>query len=345
MELSIYQSAAELLRRGVGFAYAVIILQDGSTPRESGAKMLILPDRIVGTIGGGPMEGSVMAEARKLLRDGGAMRLVQYDMSGRGNAEDDPICGGLNEVFIARIDAGSPSGLAVFEAAARAEQDGIPAWMYYVIDENEGAEAPCLITVNVDGEIVGELRGNEKKLRYMMESPLRTAVHGESRDGVRYVADRVGSISVMYIFGGGHGSLEIARLAQGLGFRVVVLDDREEFANTQRFPGCETMVLEDFRHIPDFPVGGNTYLVIVTRGHAHDRVTLQWALGKKPKYTGMIGSRVKRDQTYKSLEEAGWDRALLDAVHCPIGLAIGAKTPAEIAVSIMAEIIQIKNGQ
>ena len=342
-QLTLCEEAVRLLRQGIGFAYAVIIAQDGSTPRESGAKMLVLPDSIVGTIGGGPMEGSVMATARKLLVDGRTMTVERYDMSGTPDANTDCICGGANEVLIARVDAADPMNLAVFEAAAKAEYVGIPAWLYYVIDENEGAEQPFTLAANVGGEITGRLHGNEKRMRYLMSSPLHAAVHGEKSDGVRYVADAVGMLSVMYLFGGGHVSVEVARLAVNLGFRVTVVDDRDEFANEQRFPGCDCVVLDDFRDMPNFQTGGGTYLLIITRGHAHDRTVLEWALKKEAKYVGMIGSHIKRDATYKALLAEGYDRDRLRAVACPIGNAIGAKTPAEIAVSIMAELIQVRN--
>ncbi len=344
MELSLNRSAVELLERGEDFAYAVIIAQEGSTPRENGTKMLILPESIVGTIGGGPMEFTVINAGRKMLAEKGTMSVIRYDMSGNTeNPDEDCICGGICEVMLVRIAAEDPANLAVFREAARAELEGLPAWLYYILDENEGAKDPFVLAINVDGRVTGDLHGRDAALGHLLESPLLAAVHGEKNDGTRMVSDRVGALNVMYLFGGGHVSLEVARLAVGLGFRVVVFDNLEEFANPARFPGCEVEVLEDFSRIPDLPVGGGTYVLIITRGHANDRVVLQWALDRNPRYIGMIGSRVKRDATYARLESEGYDRAKMEAVHCPIGLSINAKTPAEIAVSVMAEIIQIKN--
>ncbi|MDO4749831.1 MAG: XdhC family protein [Eubacteriales bacterium] len=340
-------SAAELLRQNTAFAYAVIISQDGSTPRENGAKMLILPDRIVGTIGGGPMEGTVMAIAREMLADNTPMRVEEYDMSGGNpdNADLDSICGGACEVLIARIEPNA-GNLAVFEAVAHAETAGIPSWLFYVIDQNADAALPFLLAANVDGEVVGLPENADAKLSHLLSSPLHAAVHGEKTVGQRVVADPVGMLSVMYLFGGGHVSVEVARLAANLGFRVTVLDDREEFANKQRFPDCQCIVLDDFHDLPDLPTGKGTYILIITRGHAHDRTVLRWALERNPapRYLGMIGSRIKRDATYESLAKEGFDpERMRTEVHCPIGLTIGAKTPAEIAVSILAEIIQIRN--
>jgi len=347
-ELTLNAAAVQLLRDKKTFAYAVIVSQNGSTPRENGAKMLILPDSIAGTIGGGPMEGAVMARARQMLADGTPMHLEHYDMSGSGDPDDlDSICGGDCEVLIALI-APTELSLAVFEAAAHAETAGIPAWLFYVLDEAPGAETPFLLAANVDGQIIGlpDSRKNDKKLLHLLSTPLHAAVHGENADGKRVIADAVGMLSVMYLFGGGHVSVEVARLAVNLGFRVTVMDDREEFANSTRFPGCRCIVLDDFDHIPELPCGKGTYVLIITRGHAHDRTVLEWALRRspEPKYLGMIGSRIKRDATYESLAKEGYDMAKMRAVACPIGLEIAAKTPAEIAVSIMGEIIQVRAG-
>ncbi len=341
---TIHESAVELLRTGRSFVLAMIISQEGSTPRESGAKMLILPKEITGTIGGGPTEGAVMQAARKLLREGGPVLVLDFDMSGANSADAEPICGGSTEVLIARIGAEDESNLTVFEAAMRAEREGIPSWLYYIVDENAGAACPFQMAINVNGELLGRLEGNEKYFRYLMSSPLHVAMHGEKANGVRFIAERVGALDIMYLFGGGHVSVEVARLAVGLGFRTVVFDDRAEYANEQRFPGCEIIVLEDFRRLPELPVGDNTYILIITRGHAHDKTVLRWALGKEAKYLGMIGSRTKRDMTYSALEKEGFSMEKMRDVACPIGLPIGARTPAEIAVSILAEVIQVRCG-
>ncbi len=248
---------------------AVIISQDGSTPRESGSKMLILPESIVGTIGGGPTEGAVIALGRENLRDGRAFRFVRFDMSGKNNSDEEPICGGSSEVLIARIDASDEMNLAVFEAAVKAEREGIPAWMYYIADENDGAACPFQLAVNVGGEITGKLHGSEKRLRYLMSSPLHAAVHGEKADGVRYIADAVGSLSVMYLFGAGHVSVEVARLAVGLGFGRGFRRPGGVCVE-QRFPCCDVDVWRISVNPCSHPQA-KTPNSSSSRGHAHDR--------------------------------------------------------------------------
>ena len=153
----------------------------------------------------------------------------------------------------------------------------------------------------------------------------------------------------LFLFGAGHVSRALANLAETLGFRVLVLEDREEFASAERFPGAECLVLPNQEAdtlaqalAARFP-GPDDAAVILTRGHAHDRDALWAALGFSFGYIGMIGSRSKRDAVYAQLREKNISAERLAPVHCPVGLAIGAQTPEEIAVSIAAELIACRN--
>ena len=338
---SVFSEAAALCAQGIDFVWATIISQDGSTPRGAGSKMLILPDRIIATIGGGGMEGEVIQIARnEVLRDH-RPRILNYDMSGSEAATAGLICGGVCEVLLTWIE---PAMQNVFEAAAQAEADGIPAWMFYVLDEQPDSALPFQLCLNVNCErVIGSFRGNSKFVRDMLQNPIRVAIHGDSDDGKRYIVEDVGSAPRMYLFGAGHVSCEVAKLAVGLGFNVTVIDDRADFCNSERFPGCTCVVIDSFESLPDFPADERSYVVIMTRGHAFDKDVLRWALGKRPYYLGMIGSKTKRDALYKKLhEEEGFPMEQLRAVNCPIGLTIYAETPAEIAVSVMAEIIAVR---
>lgn len=339
----VLQEAARLLESGQSFAYASILSQDGSTPRGVGSKMLILPQRIVGTIGGGGMEGDVMRRARERVLLRRLPIVCRYDLSAAQAANADFICGGSCEILIAYIDAQDANHREVFRAAQAAQAQGKRAWLFYVVDERPGAEHPFQICLNLAGErLVGAFVGNEKFGREMIDSPVRVAIHGDAVEGVRYFVDALHSAGRMLLFGGGHVSQAVAKLAVGLEFHVEVVDDRAEFANAQRFPGCAIHVIEDFSCLPDFSVDENTYLLILTRGHAHDATVLEWALARRPRYLGMIGSVSKRDTIYTNLRAKGFAPQKLSAVKCPIGLSIGAQTPAEIAVSILAEVIKHK---
>ena len=145
----------------------------------------------------------------------------------------------------------------------------------------------------------------------------------------------------VYIFGGGHVSLSVAKMSKMVGFEVVVLDDRPQFANRERFSEADEVIAEEFEFsLPKLKVNRSSYLVIVTRGHAYDQEVLEWAVKTEAGYLGMIGSRRKIQMVYASLKEKGVPAKKLERVHAPIGLNIGALTPEEIAVSIVAEMIQ-----
>jgi xanthine dehydrogenase accessory factor len=149
--------------------------------------------------------------------------------------------------------------------------------------------------------------------------------------------------STLYIFGGGHVSLPLAKMGKLLGFKIAVIDDRVEFASTDRFPEADILLAEEFTSsFPKLKIDKSSYIVIVTRGHQHDELVLEWAVGTPAKYIGMIGSQTKVKTIFSHLLAKGVSKEKLDRVHSPIGLAIGAQTPEEIAVSILAEIIKVR---
>jgi xanthine dehydrogenase accessory factor len=148
----------------------------------------------------------------------------------------------------------------------------------------------------------------------------------------------------MIVLGGGHIALALTKMAKLTDFSVTIFDDRPAFANPDRFPEADEVICDSFSRVMErVKVRASDYVVIVTRGHKHDTECLEGVRsGVRPAYTGMIGSRRRVAIVMKQLEEAGYNKALLDGVHSPIGLRIAAVTPAEIAVSILAEIIQVK---
>jgi xanthine dehydrogenase accessory factor len=146
----------------------------------------------------------------------------------------------------------------------------------------------------------------------------------------------------LYIFGGGHVSMALAQAAHTAGFAIGVIDDRESFANAERFP----MAREIFTSFEDayakLQPNASTYLVIVTRGHKDDMRVLAWAVNTDAKYIGMIGSKRKVISVYEALEKEGHAPEKFENVHAPVGLDIGALTPEEIAISITAELIAVR---
>jgi xanthine dehydrogenase accessory factor len=147
---------------------------------------------------------------------------------------------------------------------------------------------------------------------------------------------------MVYLFGGGHVSAAVARVIHQAGFGVAIVDDREAFANAERFPMASEIYSTYEDAFEKIRPNSSSYLVIITRGHKDDMRVLAWALGTEAKYIGMIGSKRKVIAVYKALEKEGLSAEHFDRVHAPVGLEIGALTPEEIAVSIAAELIAVR---
>jgi xanthine dehydrogenase accessory factor len=158
--------------------------------------------------------------------------------------------------------------------------------------------------------------------------------------------DPIAPSPALYVIGAGHVGWNLARIAADAGFRIHVLDDREKFANAERFPFAETIEVDDIAawlHKAELPSAA--YVVVVTRGHTHDFEAVRALAARDLRYLGLIGSRAKVARIFDALEAEGMPPECLQRVHAPIGLDIGAITPAEIAVSILAELIAIRHGR
>ena len=153
------------------------------------------------------------------------------------------------------------------------------------------------------------------------------------------------SAPTLYLFGGGHMSLPVAKIGKLLNFRVAVIDDREEFANPERFPEADIILAEDFEKVfAKLNIKKTGIIVVITREHKYDELVLEQALSTPAGYIGMLGSKTKNKTVFSNLLAKGIPQKQLDRVHAPIGLEINAKTPEEIAVSILAEIIKTRRG-
>jgi len=147
---------------------------------------------------------------------------------------------------------------------------------------------------------------------------------------------------VLYLFGGGHVSTALAKAAHAVGFGIGVTDDREAFANAQRFPMAQEIFTSYRDAFEKLKPGSSSYLVIVTRGHKEDMRVLAWAVRTRARYVGMIGSKRKVLSVYKALEKEGYAQEEFERVFAPMGLDIGALSPEEIAVSIVAELVAVR---
>jgi xanthine dehydrogenase accessory factor len=147
----------------------------------------------------------------------------------------------------------------------------------------------------------------------------------------------------LYVFGAGHISKSISKIATLAGFATVIVDNREAFANRERFPEADEIFAEEYEDVfPKLPIRDTSYLVIVTRGHRDDMRVMRWAVGTNAKYIAMIGSKRKVIGVVKELEKEGIPREAFERAFAPMGLDIGAITPEEIAVSIVAEMIAMR---
>jgi xanthine dehydrogenase accessory factor len=146
-----------------------------------------------------------------------------------------------------------------------------------------------------------------------------------------------------FIFGGGHVSKSISKVATLAGFSTSIIDNREAFANQERFPEAEATYAEEYEDVfPKLPVNSSSYLIIVTRGHRDDMRVLRWAVNTPAKYIAMIGSKRKTISVVHELEKEGIPREAFDKVFAPMGLEIGAEMPEEIAISVVAEMIAVR---
>jgi xanthine dehydrogenase accessory factor len=320
-----------------------------------GTQFLILDDgSYVGTIGGGLLEAQVLEEAKHIFDTKSAKR-VSYHLTGIDVAETDMLCGGDVEVFFEPVPPGNPNHLYIFQKMVDIIRKGGSGMMVTLIRDDlwETGEIHKMF-LESDGEEMGALPGDEELLE-MIKGKMAETIgggkpgiltwHDKKGDDMELFLEPVISEPILYVFGAGHVSSEIVPLMSRIGFKVVVIDDRPEFADPDRFPEAEEVHLYPFGGVMDrVTVGPFSYIIIVTRGHIHDKTVLSQALRTDAKYIGMIGSRRKRDMIYGKLMEEGFTRKDIDRVYSPIGLKIGAETPAEIAVSIAAELIMIRAG-
>ena len=329
------------LDQGSQVILATIIDHGGSTPRTAGARMIVRSDGgICGTVGGGLLEAQVIAQALDLFKTG-AMRLFSFDLGGDHAAGMDMICGGRVTVLLELLRPDSAE-LDLWRAARKVMDSGGRAVMISEVPDTSVALQRHLVSNQflVAGSRLPAIL--EKAMAHASSSD--RAVRIVTMETHRFLIEPIFGGGTVFLFGAGHVSQQVASLVQQVDFGCVVLDDRSEFANRQRFPAAdEIIVLSSFHNATiDVIIDQNSYLVIVTRGHRHDETVLAQALKTRTGYIGMIGSRRKRDILYDNLRRQGVGQADLDRVHCPIGLPICAETPAEIAVSIVAELIAVR---
>ncbi len=362
---SIYIKLDELMAAGETVAVATIVDVRGSVPREVGAKMIIHPlGRHVGTVGGGCGEGDVIRTALDVIQTG-APEIVHVDLTEDISMQSLGVCGGIMDVFVERVSAADIGMTDALRAAVAARQ---PVALVTVV---RGIQPGRQAVVRLDAPPLGSLGLGELDSLVMADS--REALQGRQHKLLQYQQTETGwqraanrpldtvrgpasDVAVfvevqrrapeLIIVGGGHIAMPLAQLGSLCDFAVTVLDDRPAFVTRERFPTAAKLLAAPLREtVRNLPMDADTYIVLVTRGHSHDVECLLEVLDRPVAYIGMIGSQRRVDAVFQLLaEEQGIDPAKFDRVYAPIGLAIGAHTPAEIAVCIMAEIINVFRG-
>jgi xanthine dehydrogenase accessory factor len=332
----------DMLSREQPLVLALILSHEGSTPRSAGTRMLLGADgAFVGTIGGGRIEAIVMDTARQMLGKPGAV-IQSFDLSSEIAGAMDMICGGKLEILVESILPEKANRLFFSELLQMLDHHQKGQVITEIIESDTTVQEIQRAVLLQDGGIIGDpdIQAKMGSIPEKLHLPLLT-VSGNRR----FFIEPVMAAGTVYLFGAGHVSLQTAIFAKMVGFNVVVLDDRVDFANNHRFPQAdEVRVLASFdRALEGLSIHADSYLVILTRGHLHDKTVLQQVLQTPAGYIGMIGSRKKRDAIYRALESEGFSLADFERVHCPIGLSIGAQTPEEIAVSIVSELIHARS--
>jgi xanthine dehydrogenase accessory factor len=319
--------------------------------------MIVRDDGQFGTIGGGCGEAEVFRKARLLLDEGQGARVAEVDLTGDFDQQQIGTCGGIMDVF---VDIWTPDhDLDAARRLAEAAEHNRPAALLTLVHSpGEG---------RLGARSVVDSSTDEGRLTSSMEIPRRAMAQLVARtgDGVpalieisengganpvsrvdgdtaRLFLDPIAGAQRLVIAGAGHIAQPLAALGSMLGFHVTVIDDRASFANRERFPSADAIVVRPFAAaIESLVLDRHCYLVSVTRGHSFDEEVLRTALAhSRGAFIGMIGSRRRVKATLERIAESGIPQELLEQVHAPLGMDIAAETPEEIAVSIIGEIVR-----
>ena len=314
---SIFLPISQHLADGESAVLCRVVSADGSTPRGPGAAMAVFSDGAAGTIGGGPVELKTTELAQNLLSGGGA-RLHAFRLSPNDIQDIGMICGGDVTVLLQRL---GPEDLPQIRSILSCEADtSRPSWL--------------ITRVWTDGRWEMETASSGGDGSLLRPHPV--LLQGEPL----CYAEPLVRPGRAYIFGGGHVGQALAPVLSAVDFRVVVYDDRPHAATRENFPTAEEVILGDYSEIGrHLTLTEEDYAVVMSPGHQGDYLLLEQILRTPATYIGCIGSRRKVATTRDRLLKAGFSPEEIDRVHSPIGLPIGAETPAEIAISVAAEMI------
>lgn len=334
---ALFTAVFDSLCRGEAAVLCSLIRSDGSTPRGAGAGMAVFRGgSIVGTVGGGAVEYACIRHAESVF-DQKTSLIETFTLTHNADRDIGMICGGSVTVFFSYLSPDDAALRTLLDEILSAYSERRAAWLVTRIIPHEPAQMG----------LFDKTRG----LRFLPDADAdavsRLACAGAvlSGDESLYVEPLVSAVTA-YVFGGGHVAAALVPVITKLGFPVVLVEDRAEFADAARFPDAIERIVTPF---PDafekLAVTADDYVIIMSRGHQGDYELIRQALKTDAYYIGVIGSRKKIESTNNRLRAEGFGDSDLARLHTPIGLPILAETPEEIAVSIAAELILTRAGR
>lgn len=342
----LYSKIHENISKGLPVASATVVSVKGATPQEVGAKMLIGSDgKTFGTIGGGCGEAEVWRKARWALNENKCYSL-KIDLTESPNDADSKICGGIMDVH---IDIWDQDDLPVASAILEQIKKENATILVTVIGENSSKKNVITNGVHIAGSLgTDELNQHAvsfaKTITTTEQSQLHTITHNKIKTELFF--ELLTAQPTLVIVGAGHIAQPLAQMGKLLDYKVIVLDDRPQYATKERFPCIDLVKALDIKNGLGIPLSKHTYVVLVTRGHLYDEEALRIILPTPVAYIGMIGSRRRVKLIFDNLQKEGYLEKEIERVYAPIGLDIGAQTPEEIALCIIGEIVNIRrNGK
>lgn len=343
MNKDVYLHLHQRLRQNKAVVLVRIIRRQGSAPRGVGSLCMVDADgKLCGSIGGGGLEFKAVEKATELM-DTRVTSRYSVELSAKELTDEGMICGGRVELFLEPILPEDRGAVELFGGLAELLQDGGSGTLMTRVSDGAPALAhEARMLVEKGGGTIGTISGVDFSLP---EHAVQARLLATSEKETALFIEPIEQDPELLLFGGGHIAAAVSPLAKMIGFQVTVLDDRADFANRERFPDADNIYALPYQEAcKRITITGASHIVIVTRGHVGDREVLELVLksGGSPAYIGMIGSVRKRDMLYTEMIRSGTDEHALSNIHSPIGLDIGAQTPEEIAISIMAEIIRVR---
>jgi xanthine dehydrogenase accessory factor len=298
------------------------------------AKMLVTASGArIGTVGGGCLEAEITERAHEVLERRQPIA-SEHTLNAELAGDYGLTCGGTALMFIEPVLVDATLA-AVYSECVAVLTRGERAMLATSLDWSSG---PAKLLVLSNGLTIG---ATDERLHATIDTALANGEDQLFADGT--FAERVTGAPRLTVFGGGHVGARVAEAAAFAGWRVTVVDDRPDFADISRLPFAERAVVCDFNDLPaTLGIDDQSYVVVATRGHQHDALIVEQLARQDLRYLGMLGSRRKVALTWRLLVDAGVPAQRLEAIHAPVGLAIGADTPEEIAVSIVAEMIAVR---